>query len=713
MIPTTAEYQTLEDIWLDVIDGLKPPERLTIAEAAERYVYLNNPGQYTGPYSIRLTPYMAEPQDCLRSRLLTSAVFVGSAQSGKTQGLILNWLAYSARVDGMDMLIFSPTQSAARDFSIRRVDRMHRDSPQVGRMLLANKDADNVHDKQYRSGCMLGLAWPTVAQLAGRPVGRIALTDFDRFEDSIGKEGGAFDLAANRTRTFGSYAMTVAESSPSRDIEDSRWVAETPHEAPPTKGIFALYNRGDRRRWYWPCPHCNTFFMGRWEDLQWNDKGSALERGESVRMICPNNGCVILSESRADMNNDGMWLKDGQSIDPDTHAIVGKGTRSRTASFWLDGVASAFQPWSELVTNFINAQRELDRTGSEDALRKVYNTDLARPYLPLALQSLLSPVELMGRAEQLPQTDQEDGERINRRPEVEPLVPEGVRFLVATVDVQGRMFVVQVHGVIPGETKGLYDLLVLDRFQIRMSQRTVHGDQFEWVEPNAYLEDWEEIRTEVMDRTYALDEPEPRRRMGIKLVGCDSGGKKGTTTNAYNFQRRLRTDGRAYQFQLLRGSPVPTHPRATLTFPDSGKKDKLSGARGDVPVMQFNSNLLKDMTFGRLGVMIEGQGKIRFPKWFHETFFSELCVEVRTDKGWENPKKLRNEAWDLLYYCFGLLVSPRIKIETMDWASPPEWAAPWDSNTLVSSVETVSTRFRPIPVEMADFRELGRMMGGG
>lgn len=708
----TAEYQTLEDIWLDVIDGFRPPERLSISEAAERYVYLDNPGQFTGHYSIRQAPYMAEPAECLRSRLLSSTVFVGSAQCGKTQALILNWIAYSAKMDGMDMLVFSPTQAGARDFSIRRVDRMHRDSPQIGRMLLANKDADNVFDKQYRSGCLLGLAWPTVAQLAGRPVGRIALTDYDRFEDNIGKEGGAFDLAQNRTRTFGSFAMTVAESSPSRDIEDSRWVPTSLHEAPPTKGIFSLYNRGDRRRWYWPCPHCNAWFMGRWEDLQWDEKGSVLERGESARMICPTNGCVIMPTHRSEMNEDGMWLRDGQTIDPMTHAILGTGTRSRTASFWLEGVASAFQPWSELVVNFINASNELDRTTSEDSLRKFWNTDLARAYMPLALQSLLSPVELMGRGEYFPSTEQEDGERINRRPEVEPLVPEGVRFLVATVDVQGRMFVVQVHGIIPGETKGVYDLLVLDRFQLRMSRRTVHGDQFEWVEPAAYLEDWNEIMTEVMDRTYALDEPEPRRRMGIKLVGCDSGGKKGTTTNAYNFYRRLRAEGRAHQFQLLRGSPTLTIQRAHITFPDSSRKDKLSGTRGDVPVMALNSNQLKDLAFGRLSVMIEGKGKVRFPKWFHEAFFNELCVETRTDKGWENPRKLRNEAWDLLYYCFGMLVSNRIRIENMDWANPPDWAAPWDSNTLVSTVETVS-RFKPMAQEqMADFRDFGRLMAG-
>lgn len=703
---TTADYPTLEDIWLQAIEAFKPPERMSIAEAAEKFVYLNNPGQGVGFWSRRLTPYMVEPQECLKDRMLNSTVFVGSAQSGKTQGLILNWLAYCARVDGMDMLIFSPTQSGARDFSIRRVDRMHRDSRQIGRLVTV----DNVFDIQYRSGCLLGLAWPTVAQLAGRPVGRIALTDYDRMDDSIGDEGSPFDLAQNRTRTFGSYAMTVAESSPSRDIEDGRWVRTSEHEAPPCKGIFSLYNRGDRRRWYWPCPHCGEFFIGQWEHLQWDAKKTALESGETVRMICPNHGCVISPDSRQEMNQDGVWLRDGQTIDPATHAIKGEGARSRTASFWLDGVASAFMPWSDLVSKFILASEDLERTGSEDALRAVYNTDMARAYMPLAMKSELSPVELHDRSEPFPTKDMPEDELIDRNPQKEPLVPRGVRFLIATIDVQNSMFPVQVHGIVPGSVKGMYDIIVLDRFQIRYSRRMTRLDEHEWVKPFAYLDDWDEIRSQVMDRTYEVDDG-TGRRMSIKLVGCDSGGGEGGTTNAYNFQRRMRAEGRAFQFQLIQGRGTPGAPRAHIAYPDVRGKDKFTKYRSDIPLLQLNSNIMKDTAFGRLNVTEEGQGRIRFPNWFHMSFFNELCVESRTDKGWVNAKRLRNEAWDMLYYCLGLLVSNLIKVETINWDEAPAWAAPWDSNSLVTTVETVS-RFRPEAVDMADFRDFGKMLAG-
>src|SRR3546814_7457701 len=98
---------------------------------------------------------------------------------------------------------------------------------------------------------------------------------------SIDGEGNAFDLASKRTTTYGSNAMTLAESSPSREIIDYKKVV-TGHMAPPTTGILSLYNRGDRRRWHWPCPECGSYFEGRWDHIKWdNDLQSNTEIGRA------------------------------------------------------------------------------------------------------------------------------------------------------------------------------------------------------------------------------------------------------------------------------------------------------------------------------------------------------------------------------------------------------------------------------------------------
>lgn len=701
-------YSSLGAIVSTLANSLRPPERITVSEASEKYVYLNNPGSYVGPYRNSHAWYMAEPMDELMARDKDAVIFVGPAQSGKTQSLLLNWLAYSVCVDPMDIIMYSPTRTAARDFSIRRVDRLHRYSKEVGARLLKHRDADNKFDKLYDNGMMLTLSHPSATEFAGRPIPRVALTDYDRMDDDIDGEGSPFDLATKRTTTFGSFAMTLAESSPSKPITDPKYIPQSSHEAPPAAGIFALYNRGDRRRRYWPCPNCNGYFEARFSMLEWDDKESdRMAAAESVRLVCPHCSYRIAQEQRSEMDMWGIWLKDGQRIDK-SGRVTGNGIRTNIASFWLNGVAASFTTWRKLVLTYMAAEEEYQRTGNQEPLKKFYNTDLAEAYYPRGMDSELLPEVLKSRAEEFPlePTDSIDTE-INRmvqgdRDAFEPMVPEGTRFLVATVDVQKNMFVVQVYAVQPGEP---FDLVLFDRFHIVKSRREDDVGERLWVKPASYLEDWDLITEHVLERSYALPDGSGRRMM-IKYTGCDSGGQDGVTGMAYNYQRKLRGLGLSGRFHLLKGDHRPNTPRARISFPDSNRRDKFAIARGDVPVLILNSNALKDALISRLECMVQGKGMLRIANWLPDFVFSELCAEVRTGKGWENPQNLRNEAWDLSYYAIGLCVSTLLRVEHMDWEKPQAWAAEWDKNALVTAPHE-QTRFAKESDEVYDFSKLG------
>jgi len=684
---------------------------LSVSEAAEKYVRLNNPGSYIGPYRNSMAWYMQEPMDTLTARDKKAVIFVGPAQSGKTQSLILNWVAYTVKVDPMDMIIYSPTKGAARDFSMRRIDRLHRDSPEIGARLLKKRDADNKFDKLYDSGIMLSLSHPSVTEFAGRPIPRIALTDFDRMDDDIGGDGNPFDLASKRATTFGSFAMTLAESSPSKPITDPKHIPATKHEAPPATGILALYNRGDRRRRYWPCPHCDQYFEARFPMLEWDPLPNKVDAAETVRLVCPFCNEKIYPHQRNTMDMWGIWLKDGQWIDKDG-IVRGPEPRSAIASFWLNGVAAAFITWKELVMNYLTAEEEYERTGSEEALKKFYNNDLGEPYLPKQLESERLPEVLKNRAEEMPllplTPEVEDGmvERLVQgdRDAFVPMVPEGVRFLVATVDVQNNMFVVQVFGILPGEP---FDKILIDRFNIKKSHRVDSTGEHLWVKPGAYLEDWDRITEEVLERSYPLADGSGRRMM-IKLTGCDSGGRAGVTGNAYNYFRKLRQAGMSGRFHLLKGDSAPNAPRTRITYPDSNRKDRFAVARGDVPVLMIGSNTVKDMLAHRMECLAPGKGMYRLPNWLPDFVFTELCVEVRTPSGWDNPRDARNEAWDLSYYALALCISPLIGIEQIDWSNPPSWAQDWDQNTLVTAPNQ-KQRFEPV-TQNYDFSKLAESL---
>src|SRR5690606_32473297 len=200
--------------------------------------------------------------------------------------------------------------------------------------------------------------------------------------------------------------------------------AEHPHMAPPTTGILDLYNQGDRRRWYWQCPEssCRHWFQPVLEHFNRLSK----------RVFCPHCSAEIDPRLKRQLNIEGRWVPEGCELTVDGD-LIGTPRATRIASFWMEGAAAAFQSWTSLADKLDRAEETFQCTGSQETLKTVINTDWGKPYKHRRADVQRSSQRLMDRAEQA-----------ERR-----TVPVGVRFLTATVDVQGgknRRFVVQVHG---------------------------------------------------------------------------------------------------------------------------------------------------------------------------------------------------------------------------------------------------------------------------
>ena len=690
-----VEVQTLESIIVDAAAAARPPERLSVSEASEKYRKLNNPGSYVGPWLNATVPYLVEPMDELQNHNFTGMVFAGPAQCGKTD-TALNWLLYSVICDPADMMIVQTSGPTARDFSMRRIDRLHRHSPAIGEKLASGKQGDNTYDKTYKDGMLLTLSWPSINELSGKPIPRLWLTDYDRMPQDIDGEGNPFDLARKRATSFRSFGMCAAESSPGFVVDNPKWVRKTAHEAPPTKGILALYNRGDRRRWYWPCVKCHTPFEPSFELLEWPASADKMESAEMAILRCPHCRQAYSHDpagglpGKHELNKSARWVKDGVTWLPDGR-FIGQPFRSSIASFWLKGVAAAFSDWKTLVFNYLAAEEDYESTQSEESLKTTVNTDQGEPYVPKSMKNDRAPETIQQKAFNF-------GDRV---------VPAAVRFLIATIDVQGNRFVVQVHGIAANK-----DVYVIDRFEIKKSKRKDEDDERKWVKPPVNFEDWKLLGEMVLARRYPLGDGSARE-MGIRLTLCDSAGKEGTTENAYNFVRWLRrgdqdeeegsevvnSDEGTYEwspewagrFMLLKGNPVVAAPRVQIVYPDSQRKDRMAGARGEIPVLLINSNAVKDMVNNRLDRTEPGM-RFCFASWLDANFFIELTVEVKDPKkGWINPKNFRNESWDLLAYCLAATLSPMVQLDLMDFSKPPSWAADWDENDLVFNTGSAVT----------------------
>ncbi len=284
----SEKYGSAFKICREVAEYFRPPRRMPVSDAVRKFMRVPHGANASIPWDSSLTPYINEPLNTLAKREYDAVIFAGPARTGKTLGLIDGWIVYGIVCDPADMLVVQMTETKAREHSRTRLARTFRHSPEVRRRLSPVRNDNNVHDKMFRDGSFLKIGWPSITVFSSSDYKRVALTDYDRFPSDIDGEGDAFSLASKRTTTFMSAGMTLVESSPGREITDTKWKPSSPHEAPPTTGILSLYNRGDRRRWYWPCPHCGEYFQPSMENMTgYRDIADPMEASEAARIQCP------------------------------------------------------------------------------------------------------------------------------------------------------------------------------------------------------------------------------------------------------------------------------------------------------------------------------------------------------------------------------------------------------------------------------------------
>lgn len=673
-------FARAKDIRCDLANAIKAPRRMKVSEAVAEYMRVPLGGGNSVKWDKNTAAYMLEPMDCLNSREYDAVIFVGPARTGKTIGLIDGWITYAIVCDPSDFLLVQLTQEKASEHSRKRLDRTFRCSPEIAKRLSPRKNDNNVHDKYFRAGNLLKIGWPSINVLSSSDYKYVALTDYDRWPEDIDGEGDGFSLASKRTTTFMSSGMTLVESSPGKDIVDIKHTPKSTHEAPPTTGILSLYNRGDRRRFYWQCPCCSEYFEPSMANMVGfrEDKDFVLA-SEKARLQCPHCQALIAPEQKRELNINGVWLKEGQKINA-RGEISGESRKSRIASFWLEGPAAAYQTWAQLTYKLLTAEHEYEMTGSEETLKAVTNTDWGLPYLPRSALEQRRSDELMERREEID----------------EKTVPPQCRFIIAAVDVQGgknRRFVVQMVGY--GENGERW---LIDRYNISHTLPDSDG-VIEKIDPRI-PDDWHILISDVLNKHYPLSH-NPNHFMPILAMAVDSGGEDGVTDNAYKFWRKCRRDGYAKRVYLVKGDSTKRQKLITKTYPDNtARSDRHSSARGDVPLYLLQTDYLKDRVNNALARDTVGANYIHFPEWIGEWFFNELTYEERGPDGkWRKPGKGNNEAFDL--FCYAHAIAILRGYERIKWGDEkdvPSWAKLSDINPNIIR-EQVATVEQAVEVE--------------
>jgi phage terminase large subunit GpA-like protein len=136
----------------------------------------------------------------------------------------------------------------------------------------------------------------------------------------------------------------------------------------------------------------------------------------------------------------------------------------------------------------------------------------------------------------------------------------------------------------------------------------------------------------------------------------------------------------------------------------------------------LNSNSMKDLVFLMMSRRIaeagggeeeNAGGKLRYPDWMENWFYVQMTSEIRSEKGWVNTRKRRNESFDLTYYAMAIALRPveggvpyvHFGLDRISKTEPPIWFDEWDNNEFVfggAGEQVVKPKGKKSFAELAD-----------
>jgi phage terminase large subunit GpA-like protein len=548
--------------------ALRPPPKLTLSQWADRHFYLSaesaaEPGRW------KTLPYQRGILDAITDPSVVRVSLMKSARVGYTK-CVNAAIGYFIHQDPCPILVVQPTVEDAEGYSKEEIAPMLRDCEVLTNLI------GNAKPRKRKSGpkestaktsgeTILAKSFPggvlsMVGANSGRGLRRVSrrvviFDEVDGYPASAGNEGDPVKLGERRAEYYWNRKIIAGS---------------TPLVAGASR-IEELFNAGDRRRYYVPCPHCGHMDFLRFSERHDDDgakRGHVMrwpDGPESACFECRSCGCAIEETDKRAMIAAGEWRAEGPF------------TGHASFHIWAAYSLSPNATWAQLVAEFLEA-----KNAGPDQLRTFVNTVLGETWKEKG--------------------DAPDWELLQLRAESYAIgtVPDGPIVLTAGVDVQKDRFFYEVVGWGPNRESWSVDAGAL------------YGD-------TALEATWSQLDT-LLDRAYpgAVQGVEHR----IAMMAVDSGFN---TQTVYNWARRhpmsrvIAVKGVGGAARALVGSPSP------VDITVRGKK-----LRRGYKVWPVGVDIAKAELYGYLGLKRGTEapppGFCHFPAYGPE-FFQQLTAE--------------------------------------------------------------------------------------
>lgn len=275
-----------------LLDGLKPPPRMTIDEWADKNRYLPRVSSpEPGRWRTDRTPYLKEIMHELSpSSYAEEVIFMKGGQVGATE-VGLNWLLYIMDINPAPTLYVQPTVDLCKRYSRQRVSPSIQECETLNGKVFENKSRDKsntILQKDFPGGTLIMTGANSAAGLRSMPICNLIADEVDGWPQDADGEGDPLELAERRLANF---------------ARKKSLIISTPTIAGMSR-IEAKFLLSDQRFYYVPCPYCKQMQIITWESLKFENRDP-----RTVRMICSKCAAEIYEYHKTEMLLRGEWIK--------------------------------------------------------------------------------------------------------------------------------------------------------------------------------------------------------------------------------------------------------------------------------------------------------------------------------------------------------------------------------------------------------------------
>ncbi len=302
---------------------------------AEDNVWVDKTSAFPGRYRSSTAPWTKQLMEVFADNEVREVSVMCSAQSGKTQALMV-LLAWAIAEDPGPAMWVLAAQDEAEDFMQTRLLPTLMECPSIRRMMPRERSGKRKGTIDFASMPLMVRGAGSPSKLQSVPIRWLILDEVRNYPP------GALELVKKRVRAQWNSKI-VQISTPDREND----------------AVHQAYLDGDQRKLRWSCISCKEPWFPKWEDIEWEEsertrtpEGKWLFEplAETIRLVCPACGHKHTDDpvTRRQLVESGEWV--AQNAIAPRHKV----------SFTWSSIIPPWVRWRDIVEEFIAAKKQLD-----------------------------------------------------------------------------------------------------------------------------------------------------------------------------------------------------------------------------------------------------------------------------------------------------------------------------------------------------------------